>query len=872
MSDPDRPVTGTPERRYPRVARISLIGFAVLACSVVVGALVIRHTLVLSLPLTTGSHVLPGLRAPVQVERDVLGIATIRGRDRIDVARATGFVHAQDRFFQMDATRRFAAGELSDLVGPAAIANDKANRVHRLRAVARDALARATPGERALLQAYADGVNAGLHALGARPPEYLLLGSEPASWQAEDSLLVLGAMFGNDLENSARERELDEMYARLPAAVVDFLRPLGDQWDAPLAGSPMVPPPIPGPEVFVLRGARAATNEAVPQFTGLKPCATTAWRTGLLPRFAGLKPCATSDLSEPAGSPEATPRATAQRAGAHEPLDAVPGERAYGSTMGGSNAWASAASHTADGRAVVANDPHLPLQVPNIWYRLVLEWPDAQETWHRMAGASLPGLPFVAIGSNGHVAWGFTVAFDDRSDMVIVETEGLDSPTYRTPEGPRTFDHVVESIKVKGERDLRLDITSTVWGPVVGQDAHGRPLAMEWQAHHPDGINFTFAHMEDATTVDQALDVANRSRLPSYNIVVADDRGSIGWTVTGGLPRRVGFDGRVPTSWADGTRYWDGWLQPADYPRIVNPPSGRLWTSNNRPLDRPLLDRLGLEGYIMGPRARQVRDDLMAHDRMTPRDSLRIQLDDRAIFLGRWRTFLLDELRDEKIGGQPRRREFRQLVADRWDGRASATSVGYLLVERFRIELARLVIGPFAPGLEKSAFRPGAIIEWWESAVWRLVHERPPHLLAPQWTDWDEVTRAAVDATIRAVTADGRALAAASWGTTTLPIAHPIGRAAPWLGRWLNMPWVALPGDTNVPRVRMPSAAGNITATLRMAVSPGHEETGIFHMPTGQSGHPLSPHYRDMESDWVEGRATPFLPGPPTQTLTLLPR
>ena len=798
-------------RRGSRLARVALVVLAILACVLLAGGLVVRHVLLASLPQTDGSRALSGLTAPVRIDRDALGIPTVRGANRLDVARATGFVHAQDRFFEMDLARRVAAGELSELVGAAAVAIDKANRIHRFRAVARAVLARARPADRALLEAYADGVNGGLAALGARPPEYLLLRSEPAPWRPEDCILVIGAMFGNDLANARRERDFGLMYDLLPAPLVEFLRPLGDEWDAPLVGGAIPPPPMPGPDVFRLQRVAA----------------------GALP----------------------TPRAA-------EALGLASFE--------GSNAWAIAGSHTSDGRALVANDPHLPLAVPNLWYRISLEWSDADLTRRRLTGASLPGLPYVAIGSNGHVAWGFTVAFDDRSDVVIVETDPARADRYRTPRGDERFEHAAETIKVKDRGDVRFDFLSTIWGPIVGRDTHGRPLALQWQAHHAEAINLELGQMETATTVEQAMDIANRAGLPSYNMVAGNDRGAIGWTVTGRLPRRVGFDGRAPSSWADGSHRWDGWLDPVEYPRIVNPPSGRIWSANNRPIDRPLLDRLGLEGYMTGPRARQVRDDLLALARATPRDLLRVQLDDRALFLDRWRQFLLDRLR-----GDERRREVRQMLERSWDGRASTQSVGYLLVHDFRFDLARLVIGrlvePCLVADRDFDFRPTSVVEWWESALWRLVHERPRHLLDPRWRDWDDVIVAAVDRTVAAATAGGRPLASATWGSTTGRISHPMSGAVPWLAPWLDMPDRPLPGDVNMPRVRMPSPLGEISASLRMVVSPGHEEAGIFHMPTGESGHPLSPHYADMQASWVEGRATPFLPGRTAHTLVLQP-
>jgi penicillin G amidase len=588
----------------------------------------------------------------------------------------------------------------------------------------------------------------------------------------------------------------------------------------------MIPAPMPGPDVFDLRNPAKARSQ----------------------KRASVRP----ELAE----------------GRTSPVDPLLGGMAVAA---GSNAWAIASSHTADGRALVSSDPHLPLRVPNVWYRVSLEWRDEQAAAHRLTGAVLPGLPFVGLGSNGHVAWGFTVAFDDRSDMVIVEPVADHPDMYRTPEGPKAFGHTLERIRVKGVADVPLEITSTIWGPLVGRDDQGHPIAHQWQAHHPEGINLTFAQIEEAETVEAAIDLANRSGMPSYNLIVADDRGSIGWTVTGRLPRRVGFDGRVPTSRTDGTRRWDGWLEPAEYPRVVNPGSGRVWTSNNRQIPRPLLDRLGLEGYVTGPRARQVRDDLMARDRMTPRDLLGIQLDDRALFLERWRRFLLDELRDDTTRNRPERREFQQLVQASWNGHAAASSVGYLLVQRFRHELAQLAIGPLVPAPVQRAFRPEEFVQWWESALWRLVHERPRHLLSPRWNDWTDVTLAAVDATIAVVRANGRPLSEATWGSTTARMAHPLAAAVPWLAPWLDMPFTPMPGDANMPRLRQPSELGDVSATLRMVVSPGHEETGIFYMPGGQSGHPLSPHYRDMHERWVEDHATPFLPGPTVQTLTLLP-
>ncbi len=268
-----------------------------------------------SLPVLDGEVRLDGLGGPVTVARDAGGVPTITADTRQDLARATGFVHAQDRFFQMDLLRRQAAGELSALFGPAAVPADQALRLHRFRALAEGIVGRAPADHRAVLDAYAQGVNAGLAALSARPFEYLLLRETPQPWRPADSLLVLYSMFLElHDERGDRESELALMEAVLPAEFVAFLAPAGTPWDAPLTGAAMPGSPIPGPEVMDLREL---------------------------------------DL------PEAEARA-AGRARLTEPVTP------------GSNSWVLAGSRTADGRALVANDMHLPLRVPNIFYRVRL--------------------------------------------------------------------------------------------------------------------------------------------------------------------------------------------------------------------------------------------------------------------------------------------------------------------------------------------------------------------------------------------------------------------------------------------------------------------------------------------------------------------
>jgi penicillin amidase len=474
----------------------------------------------------------------------------------------------------------------------------------------------------------------------------------------------------------------------------------------------------------------------------------------------------------------------------------------------------------------------------------------------------------VAVGSNGKVAWGFTNSYGDCRDLVILE-QPAGGDTYLTPGGPRLLEHVRETIHVRGAPDDQLDLLESIWGPVVDTDAQGRKRALRWVAHDPEAVDFRALGLETADSLAAAMAVANRAGIPAQNFVCADAGGHIGWTIMGRLPVRVGFDGRVPTSWADGARRWDGWLAPEAYPRLIDPPGGQIWTANARVVDGAALAKVGDGGYDLGARARQIRDDLRHLGPAAERDMLAVQLDDRALFLARWQQLLLRTLTPEALRADPRRAELRRLVAT-WGGRAQPDSAGYRIVRGFRMVLQEQVMGSFArayggPGDRR--FKLGFTAQG-EGPLWALVTQRPAHLLDPGFRDWDQQLLAAVDATIARLTRDGTPLAQCTWGRLNAPkVQHPLSRALPLLARWLDMPTLPIPGDAMMPRVQ----DREFGASERLAVSPGHEADGYFMMPCGQSGHPLSPNYGDGHRDWVAGRPGPFLPGPTVHRLTLLP-
>jgi penicillin amidase len=467
------------------------------------------------------------------------------------------------------------------------------------------------------------------------------------------------------------------------------------------------------------------------------------------------------------------------------------------------------------------------------------------------------------------VAWGFTNTGGDWSDLVVVEPDPRDATRYLTPSGSRRIERFTEMIPVRGQSAHPFEIEWTIWGPIVRTDAKGRKLAQRWVAHDAGRLAADITELEQARTLDELLRMAAGLGIPAQNLVAGDTTGRIGWTIAGPVPRREGFDGSRPTSWADGSRRWNGYLSADEQPRVIDPPSGRLWTANAPVVTGEMLSRVGEGGYADGIRARLIRDRLLGIEQATPGDMLSVQLETSALFHERWREVALAVLRPEAVQAHPRRLEFRRLIESTWTGKADPASVAYLLVRTFRAVLSREVLGgltapvrDYDPGFDYTrALRS-------EGPLWQLVSERPRHLLNPAFATWDAQLLAAVDTAIAELTANDEPLSNRAWGTfNRASVTHPLGSAVPLAGRFVNMPSEPLPGDVYTPRAHSPRTG----PSERMAVSPGREHEGVLHMPGGQSGHPLSPHYSDQHRAWVTGDPLPFLPGAPIARLTLTP-
>ena len=770
-----------------------------------------------SVPRLQGELALPGLSAPVSLQRDALGMVTIDAANETDLARALGYVHAQERYFEMDLMRRSSAGELSELFGPAALDLDKEHRAHRMRARVMQNLAAFAGDKLPQLQAYSEGVNAGLADLKVRPWPYLLLRQQPRPWEVADSALAGYAMYF-DLQDSRNTRELAlwQIKSQVPAALFALLAHDGSEWDAPLFGE-------------------ARGNAALPAIDQL-------------------------DLRK-----LAMPAVDSQR-------------RLADKGAPGSNNWAVAGALTRDGRAIVADDMHLGLRAPNIWFRARLRYPDARAPGGRVdvSGVTLPGLPAVIVGSNGHVAWGFTNSYTDTADWYQV-TPCLDKHSTTPCD---TLTRHQETLRVAGAAPVLLEVQETVHGPILHHGQDGKALALRWVAQLPGAINFHLADFAVAKDLDAALVTAQKMATPAQNLVIGDAAGRIAWRIAGPLPVRQ--DRCDPRTLVHDTLAPDSPSAPGQAlvhapcppwpisttvsPVLADPANNRLWTANARVVDDAGLAGLGDGGYALGARARQIRDGLLAKQVFSEKDLLAIQLDDRSLFLERWWKLLQAESKHDatsslaalaKAGGS-------------WQPRASIDSASYRLVRAWRLAVhARIADGLTAPAqaaLGEDFVMPD--LPQLEGVVWPLLAERPAHLLPRRFDSWQALLEDAAREVREDLDQRGP-LEQRHWGEhNTAKICHPLANVLPALLKpALCMPADPLPGDSAMPRVQGPAFG----ASQRMVVSPGHEAQGILHMPGGQSGNPLSPFWGAGHGDWVQGRPTPFLPGKTEYMLTLKP-
>lgn len=772
-----------------------------------------------SLARMDGDVSLRGLSAPVDVQRDALSVPRIVADSFEDAIRAQGFIHAQERFFQMDLMRRSATGRLSELIGGPTLGMDLEARRYGFEEVARTAFELLPQRQRNWLVAYSEGVNAGLADLGAIPPEYVFIGQAPQQWDPVDCVLVMQTMSSQLVSGERAERVKTDLVDLLGRELADFLTPETTRFDSTLdaIGSDWTggyrPLPIPGPDVIDLRRESAA-----------------------IPNWEELF-VRESDV------------------------------------VSGSNSWVIAGSRTRHGGAILANDMHLALALPNIWYRVQMEWSETGREEERremiLAGVSLPGVPGIVVGTNGHLAWGFTNTEADLVDLVRVEVDPEDSGRYRVGEGWEPFGSRIERIEVRGEDAVELMVQTTHWGPVVDPASDGTPLAMRWAALEPEHSNMRLLELPWARTLDEGLAIMRSWMGPPQNALIADRYGDIAWTLAGYIPVREGFDGRTSVSWADGIARWTGNLEGRRRPQIVRPASGRLFTANNRVFTGDGGGSLAIgSGYANGIRAQRIRE-LLDEDREWDEAAVfGVALDTRVRLMDPYRAHLGRAMAGQAADDEQVARALDLVVG--WNGHADAGQAGYRLLREYRFRVQRAVLGPMLERVQRE--RPSFRYVWYGSdeVVLRLLEERPEHLLNPEYTDWDDLLSGVFVHMVRSMGPGGGGGIETTWGEVNrAAIGHPAAMLAPGgaAGQALSAPATPLSGDAWAVRVARPGFG----ASERLAISPGREESALLHMPGGQSGHPLSPHFQDQHRAWLAGQPLPLLSGETRHTLRLIP-
>ena len=837
-----------------------------------------------SLPVIDGERAVPGLTAPVEIVRDRHGIPHVLAGNEEDALFALGYVHAQDRLWQMEMNRRIGAGRLAEVLGSTALDTDRLLRVLGLHRRAKATLPHLEPESRRRIAAYVDGVNAWIETReGPLPPEFLLLGFEPDAWTAADTL-VWARVMALDL---GREWARDLMRLRMskflpPDRILDFYTPYRP--DKPrgvvLPGSPAAAtangPPVSGapsrPErashraVVTTRGP-VRLHAGGPAADAPPPLADSGFPGGRPDRLAALVPDET---------PAPLPHTLRPRSG-HP----------------GSNSWAVGGARSATGKPLLANDPHLGLTVPSVWYFAHLSWPGRD-----VVGATFPGMPMVVLGHNGRVAWGFTNTASDVQDLFIEKVDPDDPGRYLTPTGYRPFDVRREIIEVKDGEDVAVRVRETRHGPVLddalasaaGAAPAGHVLALAWTALRDDDLTLQ-AGLGLPEVGDWAGFVAilRDFHAPQQNVSYADVDGNIGFLAPGRVPiRRSGAGGHTGTrspesvealsgectgsspekdpsgngetrigtmprpGW-DASCDWQGFIPFEALPRVYNPPGGAIVTANHSVVTRDYPHHLTFE-WAAGFRAERIMERLAALPRHDL-ESFRSLQQDRVSPFAR---ALLPRLRGVALDShaKPLAIEARRLL-DGWEGDMDPERPEPLIFHAWIWEFARLVTTDELGPLQREAWgRKGAFIL-------RILESREiwcdDGATARTETCDEMLARALARAVDRVAGRQGDDPAAWRWGREHRvlgehrPLAHsPLARLFNLEGPAPGSTYTVNSFDFNPLDDERPFTSTH-GPSLRAIYDLADLDRSLFIHSTGQSGNVLSPLYRNFEARWRGG-------------------
>ncbi|MCK9398152.1 MAG: penicillin acylase family protein, partial [Methylobacter sp.] len=458
----------------------------------------------------------------------------------------------------------------------------------------------------------------------------------------------------------------------------------------------------------------------------------------------------------------------------------------------------------------------------------------------------------------------------DFLDLVRLDIDPDNPDQYRVGDQWRRFDEYPETIAVKGGDVKRIVVKQTLWGPVASQPLLDQPVAIHWVALDADAFNLNLFDLEQGETLEQAVKIVNSSGGPQLNILLADDKGRIAWTLMGKIPKRFGNDGLVSRSWADGGVGWNGYVEPENLPRVIDPPEGILVSANDRRLGKNYPYVVGHQ-FGNGYRAYRITRQLEQMPQIGEQAMFNLQLDTESEFYVFYQQLALSSLSAEVVATRPDLAEAREYLSA-WDGRADVGSLGFALLVEFRKQLIGSVFGPFLSASRQADKSFSYAWTYIDTPLQALLNEKPLRILpdAAHYQDWNGFILEQLKQSMQHMQAQhpGTALMGLNWGKLNkVKQSHPFSRALPILSGLLDMPGEALPGCAFCVR----AAGPGFGASERLVAAPGHFEDAILHMPGGQSGQPLSPYYRDQQDYWLKGLPMPLTAGKSEHTLLLQP-
>ena len=764
-----------------------------------------------ALPQLDGKLQVKGLSAAVKVTRDRHGVPTIEGVTLEDLFLAQGYVTAQDRLWQMDIMRRFAAGELSEILGDDTLKIDREQRILGLRAAARKGLQTASARDRAYFEAYARGVNAFIESHGSSLPiEFRILKYRPKPWQPEDSIVIANQMV-KDLNYYSFEDTLarEKILAKLgPELTADLY--VNRSWhDRP-------------PTVM-----REALNDQENQ----------------------------GDSNDEDDDDDSGPdTSVTQQRGSGGEIWAQHTPEA----VNGSNDWVVSGAHTVTGKPLLSNDMHLGHQMPNLWYEAHLKC--NQYSNLDVAGVTLPGMPYVIVGHNRRIAWGFTNVGPTVADAFIENFNG--QGTYQTPQGWEQPEHRAEVIHIKDKSDVTVDVKTTRHGPIVTDLLPGetRQIALRWTLY--DGLRMPFFDVDTAQNWEEFRKAFSQLDAPGQNVVYADVDGNIGYQTTGRVPIRAAGDGSLPVSGADDAHEWTSYIPFDKLPSIYNPPSGVIATANGRITPDGYPNSISAE-WEAPWRTERIYHVLESGRKFAAVDMLALENDvhsETDLFAAERFVYAVDHASKPSA----RAKQAADLMRN-WDGRMLGASTAPTLAVRSAQELTRLLLEPRLGSAPEDPKQQEESLSWktyhWEMrTVWLqnvLLHQ-PKRWLPDKYPNYDELLTAAVEAAVNGPAAPTD-LASWHWGSVNaVEIDHPVLSKIPLVRRW------AAPG------VREQSGSGYTVKAVTRHHGPSERFTAnladldqsTLNIVTGQGGNFLSPYYMDQWKAWYEGSTftLPFTP------------